>query len=509
MAKNILRSTFFLFAFGVMSTYVTQAQYYSTLYPLNQNKGGQIRMLTIVNDTIYTMCYGGDTAFPGTINVFARFDKTGSQIDLHPFFLRDSDLLTTSYQLIHTNDGGFACAGELSYNVDTGIGNHGQILGITKYRLAILKYDKGGELTWYKITADTNYSIFHCYSLVQDMYSNFYFTGNFNTTSNVNGGYLIKTDSLGNLIFEKHYTHPALPQCVTINTKGNIVLAGQGPKLEMTETDTAGMQIRSVLGNDSINFQPYSILKTDEGGYIIGGSQSCGTYSTKGIILNLDSDFHEQWHIDAGNCNYITSIYAQQKTADGNYIAAGTLQGQSLSNTNLYGWVMKYNSSGIVVWSKIYLPPSIQGNNGQCIFFSLGLLSDGSIICGGDGANFSATSPPADQAWLVHLDTTGCISSNDCGILTDVSEISLANQLISVYPDPASDQIRFKYPTDQASDWTIDLFNVLGQKINQTFDIRDHSVLDIDTSQWPSGIYFYHAKSQKLEIVSGTFVIRH
>jgi len=456
---------------------VGHAQYFSKHYSLYAGTNGYISSIQVVDDTIYAMCYVGDSLNPAiSIAALERFDKYGNRISYNPLTLPPLiNILANNNTLIHTNDDGFA------------FGASAFIDSITN-AVVILKYDHYGNFQWYKEIIDSNCLAYQIDILVQDHFSNFYFTGIVQSTSNYDVDmYLAKTDSLGNLIYTKTFLHPNFDDTgdgIYFNNKGHVILGGDALSynitnldtakdyMEIYELDTAGNQLNYVLGTDTNGPQAYNILPSNDGGYLIASGYICykdpNIIKTQGAIAKLDSNFHQVWKIDAGPCSQNTFFYTQKLCSDGNYIAIGKSNNDTTDHID--GWIMKYSDSGQVIWSKTYRGvTSLAGNGDDNELGSIAFMSDGSILCAGQATNDDDTIQPAQQGWLLHLDTAGCLpDSNNCGLSDGIADIpGYANFL--VYPNPASSvfTVALAGPNDinEYSDLHFRLYDLTGRLV--------------------------------------------
>jgi hypothetical protein len=495
----------------------TQAQYFSRHYSLYAGTNGYISSIQIVDDTIYAMCYVGDSIHPAYgIGAFERFDKFGNRISYNPVTLPPLiNILANNNTLVHTNDGGFAYASSAGIDSDT-------------YAIIIMKYDHYGNFQWYKEIIDSNSLAYQCSVLVQDYSSNYYLTGIIqNTTSNNTDMFLTKTDSLGNLIYTKTFLHPNFSDfgwSICFNNKGHLVLGGDAltynindlstarDYMEIYELDTSGNQINYVLGTDTNGPSASNISPTDDGGYVISGSYFCYRSQNEdkwlGAIAKLDSSFNEVWKWEAGPCSQNTGFNAQKQSPDGNYIAIGTWNNDTTDHID--GWIMKYTADGQVLWSKLYQGvTSIEGYGDDNVLQSVAFMSDGSIVCAGEATNNDGTIQPAQQGWLLHLDTAGCLpDSNSCGIVDGIVNIQQAMGSARIYPNPANDQIQFEVVSDYSSGYKLLITDILGRVVSE-FNQLKNDTTGIDVRQWAAGLYLYRASSGNGYEWSGKFIVEH
>ncbi|MBL7884595.1 MAG: T9SS type A sorting domain-containing protein [Bacteroidia bacterium] len=69
-----------------------------------------------------------------------------------------------------------------------------------------------------------------------------------------------------------------------------------------------------------------------------------------------------------------------------------------------------------------------------------------------------------------------------------VNEIHILNWNFNIYPNPATESFTIEMSNDLNNNYTIELFNVVGQKVNETF--TSHKITTIKTEHLSQGIYF-------------------
>ncbi|MDQ3051046.1 MAG: hypothetical protein M3Q95_09195 [Bacteroidota bacterium] len=106
---------------------------------------------------------------------------------------------------------------------------------------------------------------------------------------------------------------------------------------------------------------------------------------------------------------------------------------QERNSNNLYdGFILCADSAGNEKWRRQYRTGLY-----NCYFRDVKETPDGGIICCGFGQGASGN----QDGWLVKLDSTGCLSSNNCGAPTGLFEaVSSTAYQISVSPNPITAQ---------------------------------------------------------------------
>lgn len=497
---------------------VGYGQYFSRHYSLYAGTNGYVSSIQVVDDTIYAMCYVGDSVNPaiGTA-CFERFDKYGNVLSINPLNIAAlKNIWVNNNNLIHTNDGGFAYGGYIG--IDS-----------TQNALVILKYDRYANFQWYKEIIHSNSLAYDCDGIIQDSSSNYYFTGIIQHTIIYDVDmHITKTDSNGNLIYTKDFLHANFDDFasgICFNNKGHVIIGGDAISynlsnlstakdyMEIYELDTAGNQLNHILGTDTNGTSANNILQLKDGGYLIASSYYCykspNTLKGIGSVAKLDSNFNVVWRINTGPCSQNSTFFSQKLCSDGSCIAIGQWYDDTITTTtHKNGWVMKYTGDGQVLWSKLYRGvTSLQYGDNNALG-SLAFMSDGSIISAGQATNNDDTIPPSQQGWLLHLDTAGCLpDSNNCGLPDGIINIPQTMGSVKAYPNPASDQIQFEIHIDQPSASTLYITNMLGQEMSETFIPQPITNTSIDVRGWPTGLYVYRVSAENGFEMAGRFVV--
>ncbi|HYV91101.1 MAG TPA: hypothetical protein VE978_04935, partial [Chitinophagales bacterium] len=223
-----------------------------------------------------------------------------------------------AYDIIQTDDGGYAVAGLTYSNDDQVTGNHGQ----NDYW--VVKLDAGGNLDWQKTLGGTGKD--EAYSIRQT------FDGGY-----IVAGYTASDDSdvTGNHGLDDYWI-------VKLDATGNL----------MWQNALGGLK------NDIAN----SIEQTTDGGYIVAGytSSNSGDVSdnhgnTDAWIVKLDTAGTLIWQKALGGSSF---DYGSEilRTADGGYVTLGSslsLDGDVTGNHGgLDFWATRQDDNGNVLWQK-------------------------------------------------------------------------------------------------------------------------------------------------------------
>ncbi len=224
--------------------------------------------------------------------------------------------------------------------------------------------------------------------------------------------YLLKLDSMGQIEFQKTYGgyDNESAKAVVQLTDGSYVIAGYtsskgfgGYDAYIIKTDNLGNLIwEKTFGGTDWDFCN-SMVATADGGFILAGSTtSFGYGNTDGYIIKLDATGTEQWHKIVGGtkADEFKSII---QTTDGGYALAG--QTKSYNDSLGDAWVFKLNANGDSIWSNTY------GGNKEDYFSNLIELPNLNLYF--VGANKSHTNTSNSINWQYSINTNNITIYNN------------------------------------------------------------------------------------------------
>ena len=286
------------------------------------------------------------------------------KIDTNGNFISNK-VITSKYcrgnDIINTSDGGFAITGQIDLNTDL----YDQIL--------LAKFDTTGSLQWTKQYNEGSGAIGHV--LLQTDDKGYIIAGEYKAPATV--GYLVKTDSAGNIKWSKKFTNAGAFNGLKKTKDHNYILLSEDNSV--VKVDTAG----NILWSKTfIGVSGQSILAVSDGSYLITGYNfSTSTFTTYGFILKLDSLGNTQWsRLVNGGVNNGVSLLDAVETPEKAFVFAGQV-GDFYSNY----YLVKIDSAGTLLWTKVFT------DGGFGFFESIQKLiptADGGYLAAGSGHNY-------------------------------------------------------------------------------------------------------------------------
>jgi hypothetical protein len=223
--------------------------------------------------------------------------------------------------VIQTTDGGYAIAGS----------------PVTAYTTVLIKTDSSGELQWKKeYGADVLGGINNVVSVVQTDDLGYLLFGE--------GTCIVKTDAEGNVQWTKVLGASSL--CAVIQTSdGSFVLVGN--RIAINDENAVWLLKADSVGNILWNmtftggYTVYDVVETHDRGVALAGS-----WKNDFWLAKIDSNSNLQWSqkYAAGDPSDLHSVFSLARTKDGGYVLAGA--GEWQASDGIVPWLIEVNSNG-------------------------------------------------------------------------------------------------------------------------------------------------------------------
>jgi hypothetical protein len=239
-----------------------------------------------------------------------------------------------------TSDGGYVLGGTVQ-----------TYTGFSTTDMLLIKINDAGEIQWQRNFGGPGAE--ECLSLVITTDGG-YALGGWSSYDNL-VPYLVKTDSLGNLQWEHTYgTFYSQCKSVQQTSDGGFILGGwKGPgwdDMYLIKTDPQGiMQWQRGYGGPYVD-GCYSVCQTIDGGYILAGQYGIVNVNAYCWLVKTDPVGNQQWEQRFGG-GQTDKFYSVLQTDDGGYIAGGVTQPPG-PDTQMF--LVKTDSSGNLIWENSF-----------------------------------------------------------------------------------------------------------------------------------------------------------
>jgi predicted secreted protein len=324
-----------------------------------------------------TLSYGA-----GNYNIWMiKTDSDGNKTWDKTFGGKYSDW---SYSVQQTDDGGFIITGIK----DNNFGNTGDIW--------LIKTDENGNEVWNK-TFD--YGIVESgNSVIQTSDGGYIILGDaFNATSSpelYTCVYLIKTDSNGNMIWDKKFEGKTTNFGSIVETPDHYYV-GVGScnwDVWVFKTDSNGELVwERTYGGNKVDDGLSLVLTNDENYLVVGYTKSYGAGGSDIWLLKIDSAGDLKQNITIGGKYSNEAGYSIKTTNDGGYVIAGVKSWSFFRWHRSDGLLVKLDSDLTTEWTKTF------GGFGNDGFLSVQQITDNSYILAGFTTKFLN-----ENVWLVN-----------------------------------------------------------------------------------------------------------
>jgi hypothetical protein len=372
--------------------------------------------------------------------------------------------------------------------------------------------------------------------LLKDATGNFLIGGEYGIPATYNyKTFLIKLDSLGNLIWRKEYGNNIncnMIRSLSLDHDGGYLIGGgvgnlytynnvnEMPVCQATifKTDTAGTVLWQ--WQDTAHYcsmQAFGLQPTDDNGYIYTNWQATrlinlpsgnGIYVGRYFITKVDTSFNlifEKPFSTSKTYDVGMLLYTLKKDIIGNYISVGHRSDFVILNNDTfaldYGYLVKLNNSGDTIWSRLYANvatlPVLGGIHPYTTnkLYDFDFKADGGIIACGDVMDFTAPSQQ-QKAWLLSLDSYGCLSAG-CHLFDAVTEVEKQQGVFKAYPNPTNDVLYIQHlPGFEAQQCELQIADITGKIVMQQKLINQEVTYIFSTEALNNGIYFLSLKTE-------------
>ncbi|MEZ4955370.1 MAG: T9SS type A sorting domain-containing protein [Saprospiraceae bacterium] len=326
--------------------------------------------------------------------------------------------------------------------------------------------------------------------------------------------YLMKIDKSGNKIWEKSYA-------IANNRRDafeNIFKTGENEYIISSSTgaiqnvpwqqwqNTVKIFAIDSLGNEKWSWESSPSLeelwikglqKTDDGGWAYatarGEFEFDGYMKRQAKFIIRDSNFNVVEErllddLDLGFYNYLLDVIPSQA---GGWVGVGAnfewVTDPVWAESHVYAWIVRIDEAGDTLWTRNDLTfPDTPTYASLQFLHSAVELPSGSIIAAG---YYQPDGPGPNLGVLIKVDKEGCLVN--CTPLTTTEWFERPKIEIAVFPNPADSEVNFSLtgniPQGENELLVRDIYGRLVAKLA----IGDYGSMTWDSSNTPSGIYFY------------------
>jgi len=346
----------------------------------------------------------------------------------------------------------------------------------------LYKYTGTGDSLWTRYYGGDNLDVPHSLKLVED--DNLLITGYTRSYGELNddnllNGWIVKTDSNGDTLWTKAYGEATFIEKINdviINSSGNYIATGDKYNGAVyysfvIELDQSGNILNEITYESR---EANSIIETSDGGYLIAGD---ALPSTETDIVKLNSNFQLEWSKKIDGLWYLNEAI---ETAENNFVVTGAGAPNGAAISDFY--TAKFDNEGNIFWES-----SIGDEGVYDTSYGVVQTDDGGYLACGYTNTYGAG---GDDLFLVKYE------SDESGISDiDNGELLMVNsELKQNYPNPFNPvtKINYELTTTNYKSAFIVVYNVMGQSVWSSNPLTLNSNhCFFDGSLFNSGIYYY------------------
>ncbi|HEY9113342.1 MAG TPA: T9SS type A sorting domain-containing protein [Bacteroidales bacterium] len=342
------------------------------------------------------------------------------------------------------------------------------------------------------------------------------FTGMLSTKTEYSKIWLLKTDSLGNKIWDKFFsdgTQKYQGYSVIQTTDGGYAIGGYKYKPSdsnsgdplIIKTDSLGIEEWTINPGSNLNDNK-AMLTISLDGYIIAatnyGTESFGdNRKAKNQILIIRNDgevISNKLYGESLYDNFLTQIIFKN---NGEIVAAGSYSSFTPDTPSIVGWVLCLDENENQKWYHEYV--KLLGEHSHNYLYTIISTNDsGFITCG----YVEPVQPDTGNIdiWVLKLDSLG-YDTTTVGIFERRAENS--SELI-IYPNPVGNELVLTLDKEAESNLSVSFFNMLGIKVEEIEIPAGKPSISVNVSAWESGMYVAVMRQQGKIIGKRKFVVQ-
>jgi hypothetical protein len=421
--------------------------------------------------------------------IYLLIDEYGNVLDSALY--RDTLILSSVFDgntAIKTHNGGFIIA---TCRTDTGSMSYGYLVRLNSSLDTLwtrtfthpdtLAASQPGAYIYYILTA-----------VRQTWDGGFILAGNYNKNCGYDiRGFLIKTDSLGDMEWVKLY--PSFESGFDIeltNDSGFYFPAATSTQLLAVKVDKYGAIQSSISVNSNSNpCIPLSLETGNSVVYMLSSfwydliNNNCGITLTKINTLTNTKIWEKNYYPFLNLKSYtLHQSIDMGILSDGSIIVCGTSQvvkSGVTTGAEYKGVMMKLSADGDSLWARYYGYGDFKD---ACQFNDFCLTNDGGFMAVGYYSQMFP-SPQNSKAWIVKMDSNGYYN-------VGIQQLQLSNTELQIYPNPTTD-----YLTLQTKDNTplpqgkLQIINMQGALQMEQAIPKHQNQLQLNLSHLPAGLY--------------------
>lgn len=384
-------------------------------------------------------------------------------------------------------------------------------------KVFLMKNDTNGNvLLWHEYT-HSQVDIYHGQGVVEIPNQGYLIIVNASIIGGSAQVIIIRTDMSGNVINEQTYgsSNDEFPWVIRPMFNGHYMVGVFTSKTNtntpywaktwLIEIDSMGNMVTQWFDTNTKTMWPSSMQQTADSGWIIVRQHISYDVSDfqqyDASVVKYDKNFNKEWEHYLGDSSDVTGFYDIEILPDGKYIACGTTPIWGSDSAHRFGWLVKFDTDGTLLWDRKYVAYERFGT--QSFLYDIDVLPNGDFLaCGELRFTFNVGITPVQQGWILRTDSNGCVLDN-CMVGIEETEKSVAE--IKIYPNPTHNIFYMEIENPQQQGGTLELYDINGRKLTTLKNNFTHQMM-VAISNYSNGIYFWSYTKENQPTQSGKIV---
>jgi hypothetical protein len=388
--------------------------------------------------------------------------------------------------LIKTYDNGYVIAGYMSIPENN-----------NDYNIMLLKTDSAGNLQWMKNFGGNDWDLAH--SLVETPDSGFMITGETYSYENGNNDiFLLKTNKNGDSLWMKNYGGLKMDIGHDISScdDGNFIITActnsfghGGYDAYILKISPEGDTIWTKTIGDTLDDKAFAGIETFDHNFVFTGSTyNYNALALDGLLLKTDSVGHPFVHnVYGGNTN--EEFYDIAENSKHQYIMAGYSESYGYGGSQDF-YVVLTDIDGWFITGPTYGYEGIDAANACTTTITNGFAVTGTS---------ESLGPGLTNILLVKFDSIGGTKISSYIHIADITENTSTENIINIYPNPASDNIIISI-NDKIKPDEINIIDSFGRIVKSVYP-ESLTETSINLSDLPKGIFLLLIKEKNNQII--------
>ena len=294
----------------------------------------------------------------------------------------------------------------------------------------------------------------------------------------------------------------------------------------IVKTDTAGqIEWQYLSPSGTIQDGAMGIVRANDGGHVVATTRGFEKpvnpelsflYWDRAYFFKLDGNQNVVWELevmDSINPGPIQGLERLIAVDSGNaYVAAGhfnMIRSYQPPIGGTFGWFYKISDNGELIWIRKYQILQTLGHYHK--IYDLKPTPDGGFVTVSEIHGNWGTGEPQLQAWLLKLDSFGCLipgcQANDTVSVTATAP-EQAKVELAIYPNPTTDYLNFQLRTPQPlARARFRILDAAGRTVKDFSSDSPKDTYIVPVWDWAPGVYFLQYVEEGMVRASERFII--